>query len=204
MAIIDQAQAVQLLLMGKLVALPTDTVWGVAGDFHCDEVIEMIFQLKNRDKDKPLAVLISTEEVLSQLTDEVTDRHRLLISKFWPGALTLIFKKKPSVSDLITAGRQTIGLRMPAHETTRKIIAELGGVIVATSVNLSGLQSLNNEAEISAVFPDLPILENNLGNLNKESTVLDLTREIPLILRQGAISTQQIELVLQSSVEVLK
>lgn len=179
------------LKVGEVVVVPTDTVYGVFADAVNDNAVSKVFDLKGRDFDKPLVLLVGSVAMLEDLVQEVGDREKQLMERFWPGALTLILKKSELVSDLITAGGNTVGVRMPAHPLALEIINALGRPVVATSVNRSGQPALNDVAQIRQEFPGLEILDD-AGSpvLGLESTVLDMTVNPPIILREGALGAE--------------
>lgn len=201
MTFLKVSQAIESFQNGEIIVVPTDTVYGIACDSVNDEAIQKIRLIKGRPDEKPLILLISSIDMLDQLTDDFSARHRILAEKFWPGALTLVFKKKEGISDLITSGGNKIGVRIPAEKNTLLVISALGRPIVATSVNRSGLPSLKTSEEIAQEFPDLPILESAGESKKLESTVLDLTEQIPKILRQGVVSKIELEEVLGQPID---
>ncbi|MGL5830652.1 MAG: L-threonylcarbamoyladenylate synthase [Candidatus Altimarinota bacterium] len=193
---ITETRAVDELARGEVIIVPTDTVFGLAADYQNLAAVKKIYQLKGRSENKPLAMLVGSVEMLKEIVEDVRPVHKLLMQKFWPGGLTLIFRKKVGVSDLITAGGDRVGVRMPAHQGLVSVIKSLGRPIVATSVNKSGENSLNDLEKIAVVFPDLEILENKENVGGTESSVLDLSEEKPRLLREGAVSKEELEDVL--------
>lgn len=193
---INQTEAVKRLSRGEVVIVPTDTVFGMAADYQNLDAVKKIYELKGRTEEKPLAMLVGSVEMLEEIVEDVRPVHKLLIERFWPGGLTLVFKKKVGVSDLITAGGDRVGVRMPSHQGSLSVIKALGRPIVATSVNKSGQVSLNDVEEIKKEFPGISIMENDGEFLGIESTVLDLSGEIPKLLREKAISKGLLEEVL--------
>lgn len=202
MNLINEEKALELLRASELLVVSTDTVYGIACDYANPLAVNRVFQIKGRSEKKPLVVLISSLKMLNEVAEEVTEKHRLLMERFWPGALTLIFKKSAKVADLVVAGSQKVGVRMPANKVTLSLIEKFGRPIVATSVNKSGRESLLDLSEILAQFPELAVLDGGKPELGVESTVLDLTGEKPKILRVGAISKEQIEKVLGVEISV--
>jgi L-threonylcarbamoyladenylate synthase len=193
---INQTETVELLKNGEVVIVPTDTVFGMAADYKNLSAIKKIYELKGRAEEKPLAILVGSQKMLGEIVKDVRAEHELLMGKFWPGGLTLIFRKKVGVSDLITAGGDRVGVRMPAHQGLLEVIRALGRPIVATSVNKSGQVSLSKAEDIKNEFPGISIMENAEEFLGIESTVLDLSGEKPKLLREKAISKQQLEEIL--------
>ncbi len=200
MNLVDKERAVELLRAGELLIVPTDTVHGICCDYQNLESVRNIFEIKGRSEKKPLILLIGSLSMLDGLVNGVTGTQRKLMSKFWPGALTIIFKKSARVSDTITAGGSTIGVRMPAQSDVLALISELGRPIVATSVNISGSESLLTLSDISAGFPNVAILDGVSSGDGVASTVLDASGEFVKILRQGSLSKEEIEECLREKV----
>jgi len=196
MKLVNISTATELLSNGELVVLPTDTVYGIACDYANFDSVKKVYQIKGRSDAKPLIVLIANLNMLEKIVSEITDKHKVLMDIFWPGALTLIFNKSDRISDLISAGGKTIGVRMPANKTTLEIINALGRPIVATSVNKSGMPSLVDLNEISAQFPGIALVDGGKQLRGIESTVLDLTSDKPKLIRQGTFLKEDLEAVL--------
>ena len=174
-------------LKGKVVCFPTDTVYGVGALIDDEEAINKIYYLKNRDLSKPLAVLTGTKEI-SQYVTEQSDFSKQLIDKYWPGALTLIYKKSNLISDKVTSGYDTVGLRMPNSKIALTILNHFG-LLATTSVNISGNTPINDVDEIIKNFSNdidyLVIDKEQTSNIS--STVVDVTTENYKVLRQGDI-----------------
>lgn len=203
-------QAAQLLREGKTVAFPTETVYGLGADATSDQAVQGIFEAKGRPSDNPLIVHISSKKQLHPIVEHVDNQAEKLIEQFWPGPLTLIFKKKEGVfSDLVTAGLDTVGIRMPDHPVALSIIEAAGKPIAAPSANRSGKPS---PTSADHVYHDLNgriagIVDGGETGVGVESTVLDCTVTPPVILRPGGISYEEIVecigfAVLDSSVEM--
>ncbi|MBN3490849.1 threonylcarbamoyl-AMP synthase [Acholeplasma equirhinis] len=181
--------------MNKVIIFPTDTVYGIGTPILDKEGIRKIYEIKGRDFNKPLAVLCSN---LDQMTEfgYVTDDAVKLAKAFWPGALTLILKSKPDYAK--ESGEVTIGVRMPNHPLALKIIA-MHGPMKTTSVNNSGEAPLNDYAIIKERYADKVdyIYPNDQKLSEVSSTVVDLTQDEPKILRLGDITLEDIKKVLQ-------
>lgn len=194
----DIAKSCQLILADEVVAIPTETVYGLGANALSSTAISKIFQAKGRPQDNPLIVHISNINMLNQLVLDVSDDAKRVIDAFWPGAITIIFKKSNIVPDEISRGLDTIAIRFPNHKTACEIIEQSGVPIAAPSANLSGRPSTTTaqhvledlDGKISAVVFDKPC------KVGLESTVLDLTRQKPVILRPGSVTKEQIEAVL--------
>lgn len=171
----------------KVICFPTDTVYGVGALINDDEAINKIYNLKHRDKSKPLAVLTGNCNI-DKYVLEVNNQAKYLMDTYWPGALTLIFKKSNIVSDKVTSGLNTIGLRMPNSKIALTILNHFG-LMATTSVNISGSEPLNDIKEIQKYFSKeidyLVIDEEEMSNIS--STIVDVTSNNITILRQGNI-----------------
>ncbi len=199
------ARAVHLLLGGELVGVPTETVYGLAADAANPQAVARIFAAKGRPADHPLIVHLADASALDAWAREVPPAARRLAAAFWPGPLTLILKRQPHVHDLITGGQDTVGLRVPQHALTLALLREFA----LQKLGPAGLAapSANRYGRISPTCAD--DVRNELGErvalvldggpcaVGIESTIVDLTRGTPRILRPGAISARQIAVVLQ-------
>lgn len=194
--------AVNILQSGGLVAFPTETVYGLGADARNEAALAHIFSAKGRPKDHPLIVHIGEIEQLSDWAREIPDAAFSLAQVFWPGPLTLILKKQDWVLDLLTAGQTTIGLRMPKHPMAQALLKAFGSGIAAPSANqfthISPTSALAVKEELGEKV-DL-ILDGGACEVGLESTILDLSREHPIILRPGMITAAEIETVLEEKV----
>lgn len=186
------SKATEFLKKGKLVAFPTETVYGLGADMQNIQSIQRLYQVKKRPLSNPLALLIAFPDSLNELWQEVPPLAKELIEAFWPGGLTLVYYKHPQVNSLITANSPRLGVRMPNHSVPLALAKELGRPIVATSANLSGHPSSN---EASQVLDDLGdqidlLLDGGPTELKEASTVLDLTTSPPTIIREGSLSKE--------------
>lgn len=195
----NRAQAIALaaksLKMGALVAFPTDTVYGLGAIYSDNDAIESIFRAKGRDDKKPLSILISDEEQAYELASEIPRDARRLMKSFWPGALTIILKKAEGIADRVTAGRDTVGIRMPDSDITRELIRAAGHPLAAPSANLSGKRSAVCAKD---VIEDLSgridmILDGGLCPGGISSTIVDMTGDKPVILREGGITADMLK-----------
>ena len=135
------ALAARLLQQGELVALPTETVYGIAADARNGEAVKKIFEAKGRPQDNPLIVHICGMEMLNGIVSEVPERAKKLAAAFWPGPLTMVMPRGPEVSDVTCAGLDTVGVRMPSHPVVQQVIKASGVAFAAPSANLSGKPS---------------------------------------------------------------
>jgi len=189
--------AAEILKAGGLVAFPTETVYGLGADALQKEAVCKIFAAKGRPSDNPLIVHIADIASLDNLVAEKPPIWEPLAHKFWPGPLTMIFKKSPIIPDEITAGLDTVAIRMPVHPIAMALIKASGLPIAAPSANSSGYPS---PTLASHVYEDLNgkidlIIDGGKADVGLESTVLDITVDPPLILRPGGVTLEQLRTV---------
>lgn len=198
------ALAARLLQQGELVALPTETVYGIAADARNGEAVKKIFEVKGRPQDNPLIVHICGMEMLNGIVSEVPERAKKLAAAFWPGPLTMVMPRGPEVSDVTCAGLDTVGVRMPSHPVVQQVIKESGVAFAAPSANLSGKPSPTNAPDTLADMDGrLPlILDGGESKVGVESTVVAVTGEHPMLLRPGYVTKEQMEAVLGEEVLV--
>lgn len=187
-------EAAQILHRGGTVAFPTETVYGLGANALDADAVAKIYIAKGRPSDNPLIVHIVEVEDLGPLVDHVSDMAKTLMKAFWPGPLTLIFPKNENVPMSVTAGLSTVAVRMPAHPIARLLIRESGVPVAAPSANLSGKPS---PTDAEHVINDLSgrvdaIVCGHSSDVGLESTVLDVTGEIPVILRPGGVTKEDI------------
>lgn len=195
-------KAVKILKSGGLVAFPTETVYGLGADAKNDDAIHKIFQTKKRPIDHPLIVHLADVSQISEWAVEISPLALRLAEAFWPGPLTLILKKAPFVSDRVTGGQTTIGLRVPAHPVATALLNNFGSGLAAPSANRFGRIS---PTTAEAVREELGcgvelVLDGGQCEVGVESTIVAVSDAHPLILRPGMISVKQIEAVLQQSI----
>jgi len=177
-------EAARILINGGVVIFPTETVYGIGGLASSESAVKRIYEIKKRPFDKPLQILVSDQSQVNQFASEISSKAKALMKKYWPGPLTLIFKKKSVVSDVITSSGNTVGLRMPGNSTILKLIKETGP-IAASSANTSGQPDPISAEEVK-IEANL-LLDGGPCKMGKSSTVVDASTDPPLILRQGAI-----------------
>lgn len=197
-------RAGEILKKGGLVAFPTETVYGLGGNIFNPESIAKIFEVKNRPFFDPLITHIADKEMLYKLAIINDDRIEKVIDAFWPGPLTLIVPKREIVPSLITSGLDTMAIRMPDNKIALDIIANSTGAIAAPSANPFGYLSPTTSQHVQEQLGEKidMVIEGGACRVGVESTVLDMTKEIPLILRPGGLEKEEIEKVL-GKVEVL-
>lgn len=188
------AEAVDLLQCGGLLAIPTETVYGLAADARNVDAVARIFALKGRPADHPLIVHIADADQLDDWATAIPEAARKLAAAFWPGPLTLILKKRADVTDTVTGGQDTVGVRSPDHPLTLALLRAFGGGLAAPSANRFGRISPTSAAHVRDEFGDAapPILDGGPCTVGIESTILDLSQNPPRILREGHIRREQL------------
>lgn len=194
----DFTRAGNLLKNGEIVAIPTETVYGLAANAFDEDAVKKIFIAKGRPQDNPLIVHISNIEHLSEIASEIPESALLLAEKFWPGPLTMILKKSEKIPYVVSAGLDTVGIRLPSHPHARAIIDAAGVPLAAPSANLSGKPSPTSAQhvmrDLSGRIP--MIIDGGECEVGLESTVISLTGETPMLLRPGGITLAQLREVL--------
>jgi len=191
-------KAVDLLRSGGLVAIPTETVYGLGADARNPDALRKIFAAKGRPIDHPLIVHLADLDQLSQWAVDVSDQALLLAKTFWPGPLTLILKKAPDVLDLVTGNQETIGIRIPNHPVAHALLQAFGGGVAAPSANRFGRISPTSAQAVHEELGDKVdwILDGGSCAIGVESTIVDVSGDTPVILRPGMIFANEIEAVL--------
>jgi L-threonylcarbamoyladenylate synthase len=184
-------QACHLLKEGSVIAIPTETTYGLAALYHQEEAVKKIFQLKQRPMNHPLIVHISNLDQLSLFSDDYSD-YIPFIKFFWPGALTIVCQKKTSISPTITGNLETIAIRMPSHPLTLKLIEEVGP-LVAPSANYYQQLSTTTAEDVQELFPNLLILNGGICEIGVESTILYIKNHEYSILRPGPITEEDLK-----------
>jgi Sua5/YciO/YrdC/YwlC family protein len=194
----DRQRALSLLRQGELVAVPTETVYGLAADARQPDAVAKIFAAKNRPANHPLIVHVAGVEALSAWADPVPQTALELAAAFWPGPLTLLLHKAPHVNSVVTGGRDTIGLRVPDHPVLLNLLRELDTGLAAPSANPHKQLSPTSAAQVLAGLGGriAAVLDGGTCRVGLESTIVDLTTDTPRILRSGPLTRQQLEAVL--------
>ena len=189
----------RLLKNGEIVAIPTETVYGLAANALESEAVKKIFLAKGRPADNPLIVHISDISSFSEYCFPTAEAYALA-EKFWPGPLTMILPKKDIVPDIVTAGLPSVAIRMPSHPIARKIIEFCGFPLAAPSANISGKPSPTRAEHVISDMTDNPhvsaIVDGGACECGVESTVVSLTGEHPCLLRPGAVTVEQLREIL--------
>lgn len=191
----DLDKAVEILRRGGLVAYPTDTLYGLGANALSEDAVEKVYEAKGRPLNKPMPVLLSSFGDLTRVAQHASDVARLLALSFWPGALTMVLESRPGVSDLITAGTGTIAVRVPNHPVPRELVRKLGAPITGTSANGSGGANPTTPEIVRAQIGDTIdiVIDGGPCPGDMPSTVVDVTRERAVLLREGVVSREEIE-----------
>jgi L-threonylcarbamoyladenylate synthase len=194
--------AITALAKGEVVGLPTETVYGLAGDANHPDAVRRIFALKGRPADHPVIVHLGDASWLDQWARDIPATARQLTERFWPGPLTLILRRAATVSDLVTGGQDTVGLRVPAHPVALAVLRGFGRGLAAPSANRFGHLSPTRAEHVRAEFgADLPlVLDGGPCKIGIESTIIDLSGERPCVLRPGNIPVEVLAAVLDTPV----
>jgi len=195
----NQLERVQSAIQtGKAIAFPTDTFYGLGVDPFNEQALTRLFEIKQRPASNPILVLIAEESQLSQVTDKVSPQTQTLMDAFWPGPLTLVFPALPHLPERLTAGTGKIGVRLPDSGFTRQLISYLNTPLTAPSANISGKPEPQTVDDLEAVLVDGLdwIVDNGPTPGGQASTVLDPTTNPVTLIREGALSKEQIESVL--------
>lgn len=188
------ARAGELLRRGEVVGIPTETVYGLAADALNPQAVARIFEAKGRPSDNPLIVHIAARAQLDALVTDVPAAAERLASLWWPGPLTMIFPKAACVPAVVSGGLSTVAVRLPAHPTARAIIEAAGCPLAAPSANRSGSPSPTTAAHVTADMDGrvAAIVDGGASGVGVESTVVDMTRDVPRLLRPGGITVEML------------
>jgi L-threonylcarbamoyladenylate synthase len=196
-------KGVKILRIGGVIAFPTDTVYGLGADAFNATAVERIYEIKTRPRHQQLPLLIADVEQLTTLAEPIPEIAWFLASRFWPGGLTLVLVKTDSVPAHLASG-PTIAVRVPNHSACLAIIQHLGNPIIGTSANISGQPAALTAEEVEQQLGGKIDFIINGGKCpgGKESTVVDVTHESPIILRQGIIPSHEIDKAYKEYLEV--
>jgi L-threonylcarbamoyladenylate synthase len=179
---------------GGIIVYPTDTLYGLGADPKNPDAVRKLFTIKGRQADQPILVLIRDENEVRDWAADITPRAKELMKKFWPGPLTLVFKAKPEVIAELTGGAGTIGLRVPGNALTRQLLASLGIALTGTSANIAGKPDSRTAQEAAEAIGEMVDLVLDGGRMEggNPSTVVDVSGDEPLVIREGAINSREI------------
>lgn len=188
----------EILRKGGLVAFPTETVYGLGANALNEDAVKNIFKAKGRPSDNPLIVHIADYDALNELVTEIPEKAKVLMDKFWPGPLTLVFKKSEKVPETVSGGLDTVAIRMPKKPVALELIKLSGVPVAAPSANTSGKPS---PTKAQYVVDDMSgkidaIIDGGNCEVGLESTVLDITGDVPKLLRPGGVTFEQLTEVL--------
>lgn len=194
----DIKGAVERLRQGGVVAFPTDTVYGLGASALNEMAIRRVYEVKQRPRHLPLPLLLAEIKQIGEVCIRVPGLAWLLAERFLPGGLTLVLFRAPHLSPLLSGGGEKLGVRVPAHPIPRALVQGLGAPITGTSANLSGQPSPTTVKEVKEQLGDrVDFVVEGVCPGGNESTVIDLTLEEPVILREGAVSRQELGKAIQ-------
>ena len=197
---VDLQKARELLLQGEVVAIPTETVYGLGGWIYSEEGLRKIFSTKERPFFDPLIVHVSDIEKAKKLTSEWTEIHDVLARYTWPGPLTLIAKKNEKINSLITSGLDSVGLRCPQHDVTLKLLEQIEGGVAAPSANKFGKTSPTSASHVAQEFGDaVGILDGGACQVGIESTVAGINNGKVEIFRPGFYTAKMLTKILEEN-----
>lgn len=194
----DLIKAKQILEMEDLVAIPTETVYGLAGNIYSENAIKKIFETKKRPLFNPLIVHIHSIQLLDKIAQDIPEKAMQLAEAFWPGSLTLVLKKKKEIPNLITGGKDTVAIRIPNHQVTLQLLEQLNFPLAAPSANPFGSISPTAAQHVADYFPTNLKMVLDGGNCENgiESTIIGFENNEAILYRLGAISQEEIEKVI--------
>ncbi|MFN6946856.1 MAG: L-threonylcarbamoyladenylate synthase [Cytophagaceae bacterium] len=191
-------EVAQALKEGKIAAIPTETVYGLAGNALMEDAVLNIFKTKNRPFFDPLILHIDSPEKVHLYTRNIPDKALLLMKAFWPGPLTLVLPKKANVPDIVTSGLETVAIRVPSHPVTLKLLGQLDFPIAAPSANPFGYISPTSAADVEEQLGEkIPyILDGGIAEVGVESTIVGFEDGVPIVYRLGGIGIEKLEHVI--------
>ncbi|WP_299115700.1 L-threonylcarbamoyladenylate synthase [uncultured Winogradskyella sp.] len=191
----DISKAVALLNQEELVAIPTETVYGLAGNIYSKKAITSIFETKQRPRFNPLIVHIPSLDYLEKIVDYIPEKAKLLANAFWPGPITLVLKKKNTIPDIITAGKDTVAVRVPNHPTTLELLNQLSFPLAAPSANPFNRISPTKAVHVEDYFKEKikMVLDGGPCKSGIESTIIGFENDEPIIYRLGSTPIEDLE-----------
>lgn len=192
---INLKEPAQIIQEGGIVIFPTETVYGIGVNGLNETAIKKLYEVKQRPTNKPISLLVNSIEMIEKVAKDITEIEYDLIKRFLPGPLTIVLKKKDIVPDIVTAGFDTIGIRMPENEIALKLIEYAGVPIATPSANISGRPSGTNLKAIMKDFNDKVdyFIDGGISKIGVASTIVQVVNDNPYILRKGKISEEQIK-----------
>ena len=191
-------EAAKIIAEGGVIAFRTDTFYGLGANPLNAAAVQKIRELKGREDDKPILLLISDADQTDRFIIERTETFEKIARRHWPGPITLVAQARAELPQALTAGSGSIGVRLPGDDSVRELVRECGGALTATSANASGQTPARNPREVENYFGDKidVIIDSGEVKVTQPSTVLDVTRSKGILVREGAISREQLEDVL--------
>ena len=201
----ELAEAAALLRAGRLVAVPTETVYGLAGNGLDPAAVEAIYEVKGRPPMKPLSLMVPDEGAMEQYCEVVPPQAKALAALFWPGPLTIVLRSRPLVPRIVRAGGDTVGLRCPDHPMTLELLRQAGLPFAAPSANPSGEASPKTASQVLDYFDGkiAAVVDGGPCGLGRESTILDMSTTPYRVLRRGALSEEEIADALVDEMEIV-
>ncbi len=201
----NMADAARLIAAGELVAVPTETVYGLAGNGLCAEAVEKIYEVKGRPQVKPLALMVPDSSAMEKYCENVPQQAKALADKFWPGPLTIVLESKPIVPEIVRAGGKTVALRCPDHPMTLEALKLAELPFAAPSANPSGEPSPKNAGSVVKYFDGkiAAVIDGGECGIGTESTIIDMSTVPYKILRSGALSESKIRTALADNLTVI-
>ena len=188
----------QIIKNGGLVIFPTETVYGIGTNALNSKAVKKLYEVKKRPYEKPISLLVNSIEMIENIAKDITKLEYELIKNYFPGPLTIILKKKENISNMVTANKETVGVRMPQNDIALKLIEYAGVPIATPSANISGKPSGTNMKDIMRDFEKKVeyFIDNGSSKIGQASTIVQIIDETPYILRKGAISELEIKKVI--------
>jgi len=188
------ARAGDLIRQGEIVVYPTETLYGLAADAFNEDAVRRVFEMKGRRADVPMPIIVADKEMLREVVKRVNTMAKRLMEAFWPGPLTMVFDAAPGLSEMLTGGTGSIGIRIPSSEIALDLVYAAGGPISATSANISGAEPPLDPIEAVSQLAHKPAMVIDAGKIEyaEPSTVVDIRGETVRVLRHGAIPRESI------------
>lgn len=198
-------EAAEIIKTGGLVAVPTETVYGLAGNGLDEEAVKQIYEVKGRPQVKPLSLMVPGAEAMDRYCEDVPQGARLLAERFWPGPLTIVLKAKDFIPSIVLAGGDTVGLRCPDHPMTLELLKKAGVPFAAPSANPSGEDSPKTAQKVWDYFSGRieGIIDGGECGIGRESTIISMVQKPYRILRQGALAEKEIASALTEGLTIL-
>ena len=198
-------EAAEIIKTGGLVAVPTETVYGLVGNGLDEEAVKQIYEVKGRPQVKPLSLMVPGAEAMDRYCEDVPEGARLLVERFWPGPLTIVLKAKDFIPSIVLAGGDTVGLRCPDHPMTLELLKKAGVPFAAPSANPSGEESPKTAQKVWDYFSGRieGIIDGGECGIGRESTIISMAQKPYRILRQGALAEKEIASALTEGLTIL-